>query len=189
MTNRSNQHTYWAGAAALVVAATMLLVTPGIAAAASRHTIDVQSQFKDPGELTDMQRVRCGLLEPFVCEVQLGGHSTLSGTMHGYTDYTTWAHANMDGSTSYYTRETFSGTVAGCGRGTFDFMVDDGHVDATPMAGDPLARHLHGTWHLVPGSGTGDLAKVTSADGVEDGKYYPDSSLSGAFTGSVACGN
>lgn len=164
-----------------------LVCASGTAHAANRRAIQVQSQFKDPGELTDVQRVRCGVLQPGVCEIQLGGHSTLTGTLSGYTDYTTWAHNNLDGSTSYYTRETFTGTLAGCGRGTFDFMVDDGHVDAAPMANDPLARHLHGTWHLVPGSGTGDFARVTAANGVEDGKFYPDSSLAGAFTGDVTC--
>ena len=174
--------------ALVTIMAGTLASAPAIAEAAPRRAIHVDSQFKDPGELTDVQRVRCGLLEPGVCEIQLGGHSTLTGTMSGYTDYTTWAHNNIDGSSSYYTYETFTGTIAGCGRGTFDFMVDDGQLDATPMADDPLARHFHGTWHLVSGSGTGDLAKVTAADGIEDGKFYPDTSTSGSFTGEVTCG-
>ena len=78
-------------------------------------TIHVDSQFKDPGELTDIQRARCGMAQPGVCEAQLGGHSTLTGTMSGWTDYTTWGHGNTDGSISYYSHETFTGSVAGCG--------------------------------------------------------------------------
>src|SRR5436309_4289655 len=40
------------------------------AASPSAATIHVQSEFRDPGELTDVQKARCGLLEPSVCEIQ-----------------------------------------------------------------------------------------------------------------------
>jgi hypothetical protein len=151
-------------------------------------TVSVESQFKDPGELTDIQRARCGVAQPGVCEAQLGGHSTLTGTMSGWTDYTTWGHGNADGSISYYSHETFTGSVAGCGRGSFEFVVEDGRVGSGPSDQDPAAKHLHGSWILVPRSGTGDLARLIAGNGEEDGLYYPDSSLSGAFTGSVTCG-
>ena len=155
----------------------------------SATAIRIESEFKDPGELTDVQRARCGVAQPGICEAQLGGHSTLTGTMNGWTDYTTWGHPNADGSTSYYTYETFTGTVAGCGRGTFDFVVDDGRVDSGPSDQNPAARHLHGSWNPVPRSGTGDLTRLSAGHGQEDGLYYPDSSLSGAFTGDLTCGS
>jgi len=158
------------------------------AQASPPSTIHIESQFKDPGELTDIQRARCGMAQPGACEAQLGGHSTLTGTMSGWTDYTTWGHGNTDGSISYYSQETFTGSVAGCGRGTFEFVVDDGHVSSGPSDQDPAAKHLHGSWTLVPRSGTGDLARLTAGNGEEDGLYYPDSSLSGAFTGTLTCG-
>ena len=156
-------------------------------APASARTVVINSQFTDPGELTDMHHTRCGALQPGLCEVELGGHSRVTGTMAGWTDYTTWAHGNADGSQSYYTHETFTGTVAGCGRGTFEFVVEDGQLSAGPSDEDPAGEHVHGAWSMVPGSGTGDLARVTAGHGVEDGVAYPDLSAKGTFTGEVTC--
>jgi hypothetical protein len=157
------------------------------AAPAAAGTVVINSQFTDPGELTGVQHTRCGGLQPGLCEFELGGHSRLTGTMAGWTDYTTWAHGNADGSQSYYTHETFTGTVAGCGRGTFDFVVEDGQLSAGPDSEDPAGRHFRGTWTMVPDSGTGDLARVSAGHGEEDGVAYPDLSLKGTFTGQLTC--
>jgi len=176
-------------AAAALAALTMTMAgTPAEAATKQRTvTIKVHTQFTDPGMLTNAQGVRCGYAQPGVCELEFAGHSTLSGTLSGWTDYTVWAHGNVDGSQSWTAYEKFTGTVAGCGRGTFDFVVNDGTVSASPDADDPLAKDVAGSWSFQPGTGTGNLARVVSLSGAEQSLMYPDTSTKGSFTGTITC--
>ena len=169
---------------------TTLAGGPAYASTSTKHrtvTITVNTQFTDPGMLTDPQGVRCGYAQPGVCELEFGGHSSLTGTLTGWTDYTAWARGNADGSQTWYAYETFTGTIEGCGRGTFDFVVENGTVSASPDANDPLARDVAGDWSLEPGSGTGDLARVVSLTGAEHSLIYPDTSTKGSFTGTITC--
>jgi hypothetical protein len=53
----------------------------------------------------------------------------------------------------------FTGEVAGCGRGTL-LILEVGVLD-------PATGANHGTWTIVPGRGTGDLA-LTSGSGTGD---------------------
>lgn len=173
------------------LALVLAIVTTGTAQARSRHddpevrAVDIQ--FTDPGLLTGVQNVRCGSQQPGVCELEFRGHSTVTGTMTGFTDYTMWAHGNTDGSKSYYTLETFTGAVDGCGRGTFGFVTEDGVVGATPSATDPLGNDIHATWTVVPDSGTGDLTRLVSGGGEQHGVTYPDTSTHGQMTGTITC--
>lgn len=175
-----------AAAANLQTAATQAPTPTG--GAASDRTIHVDTHFTDAGELTDAQRVRCGEGQPGACEFQTGGHSTLTGTLTGWTDYTGWTHNNPDGSQTYYTHETFTGTVAGCGRGTFEFLSEDAVVESGPSSEDPSARDFHGPWTLVPGSGTGDLARLHGGSGEIRGVFYADTSTRGTVSGELTCG-
>jgi len=72
---------------------------------------------------------------------------------------------------------TITGTVAGCGTGTFTYRFDGGS-DATG-AGDL-------TWDIVASLGTGDLAGLTG-HGTEHVVQNADSSGSGDIVGVVRC--
>jgi len=176
-------------AAVLVTFATWAPVTGAHAhpTSAAPLTIDVRSTFTDPGLLTGARDVRCGYAQPGVCELTFVGHSDIAGGLTGFTDYTLWVTSNPDGSQDWHSYETFTGTVAGCGRGTFDFEVEGGTIESGPAPEDPLGRRVHGPWTLVPGSGTGDLRSVADGSGDEEAITYPDSSTRGDFLGSLRC--
>jgi hypothetical protein len=147
----------------------------------------VDSRFTDPGQLTGMRGASCGVAQPGVCEFSFTGHSTVTGSLSGWTDYAMWGHGNTDGSMSYSTRETFTGTVSGCGRGTFDFVSEGGRIEPGPSSEDPSGQRVHAPWTLVPGSGTGDLVGLVSGSGVLEGVAYPDTSTRGRWTGVLRC--
>lgn len=173
---------WWATAAAVTVAW-------GGAMAGARadggRSLEVRADFQDPGFLTHIRSVSCGPLTE-QCEVEYAGHSVVSGTLSGFTDYTAWLRPHPDGTTSYWTRETFTGTVAGCGTGTFEFLISDGTV-GSPGPDNGFTFPLHGTWTLVPGSGTGALTALTTGSGDETGTSYADTSTVGQLTGQLTC--
>lgn len=162
------------------------LPASGSAEAGAGGGIDVRTHFTDPGLVTGLRAARCApVVQPGVCELEFRGHSTSTGTMTGWSDYTIWGHGNPDGSLSFYADETFTGAVAGCGRGTFEFVLGNGRVEADPQ--NPALQHEHADWSLVPASGTGDLRRLRAGNGVEDGVVYPDTSNEGLFTGTLSC--
>jgi hypothetical protein len=157
------------------------------AEAAPPETIAVAVRFRDPGILTGLQAVRCGTQQAGGCELEVRGHSTVTGSWTGWTDYTMWAHGNPDGSKDYYTYETFTGTVDGCGRGRFDFVTEHGHVQSSPSVANPPGNDFVATWTIVPGSGSGGLARVSRGHGEQRGTTYPDTSSAGTMTGGLRC--
>ena len=172
------------------VGLTMLLAAPPALARSKgqgRRTLVVDIHFTDPGVLTGIQTVRCGIEQPGGCEAEFRGHSTVTGTMTGWTDYTMWAHGNPDGSKSWYTHETFTGTVDGCGRGTFEFMAEDGVVESSPSETDPTGQDFHAAWSVIPDAGTGDLARLVGGGGEQNGITYPDTSSHGTMIGTIEC--
>ena len=177
----------------IVLSATLVLAigTSDPAHAGTRKSeprvLPIDAQFVDPGVLTGVQAARCGAQQPGVCEFEARGHSTVTGTMTGFTDYTIWVHGNPDGSKSWYSLETFTGTLDGCGRGTFGFVAEDGVVEAAPSSTDPLGNDFHARVSVVPQSGTGDLTRLVAGSGEEHGVVYPDTSGHGQMTGTVTC--
>jgi hypothetical protein len=67
----------------------------------------------------------------------------------------------------------FTGTIEGCGSGTL-LMIDTGVLD-------PATANERGTWTIVGGQGTGDLARV-SGSGTTDTR-------AGGATGGIRCHN
>ena len=170
-----------AGTVALLMAAGV--VTADGADASAAHTVTVDSHFDDPGFLTGVRNVSCSPLGG-VCLVTYRGHSAVTGTLSGWTDYTAWLWMHADGSTTFTTHETFTGAVDGCGLGSFDFVISDGTVTGPDPATQTFT--VHGTWTVVDGSGTGALAGV-SGSGAEDGVSSADTSTSGTLTGALTC--
>jgi Protein of unknown function (DUF3224) len=170
------------------VVAALVLAAPAVAAAPT--TVAVDAHFEDPGFLTGAKGADCPLDPMSICEGQFHGHSDTTGSMTGHSEYDIWGTFNpLDQKLHFHARETFTGTVTGCGKGAFDFTLA-GYADA-----GPTGTQIHGTWKFVSGSGTGGLRGIKSGSGTEDGTAGPNagagspdpSSNSGTFAGSLSC--
>lgn len=161
----------------------LALAAPAAAADGGR-TIAVNTQFDDPGFVPGFHGFGCDVKQPWLCEGQFTGNSVVHGTMEGTDTYEVYGHVNFaDGSEGFTADETFHGTFAGCGTGTFDFVVEG------TVSGLPGSQKLDGIWKLVPGSGTGDLTRLQSGNGRETGTVDPNTHNSGSFTGTAVCGD
>jgi hypothetical protein len=89
--------------------------------------------------------VRIHVEEAFTGDVEGGGVATMLQVLHG------------DGSASFCALERVSGTLAGR-TGTF-VLQDTGELHAD--------GHVAGSWFVVPGSGTGELAGLRGEGGFE----------------------
>lgn len=170
-----------------LAAAMALLSAPAAQARPARaRDIGVVSSFEGPSYATDAQSVRCGPTLPGGCQLEFVGTSTLAGTLSGGTEWTMWGWGNRDGTNEYTTVETFTGTVSGCGTGSFEFTVPDGVVAAEPTEPN-FGRRMTSTWSFVTGSGTGELVALTGGHGDIEGVVYPDQSSDGTLSGVLTC--
>jgi hypothetical protein len=80
--------------------------------------------------------------------------------------------------------ETFTGTVDGCGTGTITYTVANGFAQ---LMDNPTAPNGHQTWTIVSGAGTGDLASVTSGQGVGIFTIQQTLANEGFFAGFLIC--
>ena len=169
-------------AAGLVTAAAF---APAAFAGGEENVTAVHGTFDDPGFLTGFEGVSPA--PPGVpSEGVFHGTSRVYGrTMHGSVTYTLWGGPQADGNLHFRTVETFTGFVAGCGRGTMVYRVVG--TATSYGASDPVDQHLQGTWTIDPGSGSGGLSGVTSGGGTLDGTSGPTTANSGTITGAVRC--
>jgi hypothetical protein len=106
--------------------------------------------------------------------------------MHGSQVYELWFYRAANGAPSAHTHETFTGTVDGCGTGSFDFVVENVHSTPTPTTA-PYAIHFDGDWHVVAGSGRDGLRGVASGGGQEHGDMSPTTENEGTLVGDITC--
>jgi Protein of unknown function (DUF3224) len=102
----------------------------------------------------------CDPTDPTRCTGTFRTVRTLSGDLAGTAYATGSAVLLADGTYQGQAIVQFTGTVAGCGQGTL-LMLEVGVLD-------PAAGTSAGTWTIVAGQGTGDLASTTG-DGEADG--------------------
>lgn len=174
-------------AAVLLALGAAVVVAPPVTADAVRQNLNVSVDFHDPGlARASNPMIDCAPDNDGVCSFGYDGVATMRGTWTGSTVYR--AEGRLDGTTGdlrYEVWETFTGTVAGCGEGTFKWH---GVGTATPSAFDvatqtvPFSIRL---W-LVEGSGTGDLVGITGTASGE-ARFSPLIEQTGHLTGRVTC--
>jgi len=87
------------------------------------------------------------------------------------------ATANATGDLAVVRLDTYTGTLARCGTGTFVIRSVE-HLGPNPQPTE---------WEIEAGFGTGDLATV-HGDGEGTGAQLPDGTLTATLTGKVSCG-
>lgn len=149
---------------ALALALLALVTAAPHAGAADRavaRTIAIDTRFDDEGGMTSLHT--CSVDIPGLCQLTFSSAPVWTGTFTGTS--LNRAYASYDPLTQElhavvweYFPEV---TVAGCGTGT---MMWRGEIVMTSEDQDPTAGGivLDGTWNYVRGSGTGDLANITS---------------------------
>jgi hypothetical protein len=95
----------------------------------------------------------CDPSDPTRCAGTFRAVRALSGDLVGTSYATGSAVLLADGTYKGQAVVQFTGTVAGCGQGTL-LMLEEGVLD-------PAAGTSAGTWTIVDGRGTGDLASTS----------------------------
>ena len=114
----------------------------------------------------------CDPTDPTRCAGTFRNVQTLSGDLSGSAYAVGSAFLLPEGRYQGQSIVQFTGSVAGCGTGSL-VIIETGVLD--PVTGDTF-----GTWTVVAGQGTGDLAQ-TSGDGTADTR------INDATTGSIRC--
>jgi hypothetical protein len=172
----------WTAPAKVVLTAALVLASPGLAtAAASADASGGLSHYLDPGtEVIPATAMTC-----------LPGGSPIQGSAafgtepgdswHGTTayDYCLYPAATNPDRFAYTGKETFTGSVNGCGTGSFTWIAAGAATMGSPAPGG-------GVWHIVAGSGTGRLRHARGS-GTDTAVVTLALQNSGAFYGKFAC--
>jgi hypothetical protein len=149
--------------------------------AASADTSGVLSHYFDPGtEIIPSTTVTC-----------LPGGSPIHGSAtfgtqpgdiwHGTTsyDYCLYSSTTNPGQFAFTGKETFTGSVDGCGAGSFTWIAAGAATVGSPTPGV-------GVWRIIPGSGTGQLRNARGS-GTDTAFVTATLQNSGEFDGKFAC--
>lgn len=154
----------------------------------------VTTQFSDPGAPKFSKfGADCPIQPPApnACEITFTGVTKETGPdLIGSTVYNAKARygGSADRAMHWEVLETFTGTVAGCGAGTFVWH-GTGYADLTQLDPSTLSFPLWGTLPIVPGSGTGDLAGIAGTLAVQARATLPFEAQTGTISGTLSCGN
>jgi hypothetical protein len=107
----------------------------------------------------------CDPTDPTRCAGTFRSIRTFTGDLAGTAYVVGSATLLGDGTYQGQALAQFTGEVEGCGQGTL-LMLETGVLDPATGGG-------HGTWTIVAGQGTGDLAN-TSGSGTADASAAPD---------------
>jgi hypothetical protein len=113
----------------------------------------------------------CDPTDPTRCAGTFRAVRTLSGDLAGTAYAAGSAVVLPDGKYQGQAIVQFTGEVAGCGRGTL-LMLEAGVLD-------PATGGSEGTWTIVDGQGTGDLAHTTGAGATD--------AATNVTTGTIRC--
>jgi hypothetical protein len=172
-------HTRLILSAALAVA----IAAPSATAAASDRAPVVFGDSTFTGKLTSTpDKIDCAST-PGVCELYFHGTGTWSGSLVGTGDFVIHGHLDPDRSFAYQSSSKISGTLAGCGTGTFT-GVSNGVLSQIDLQQLALAGHADG--QMLPGSGTGAFTGATLTD-YETVAQHPDGSVADRAVGRATC--
>src|SRR5690242_9876079 len=114
----------------------------------------------------------CGVAQPGLCTFTGSGLVRWTGAVAGWSEYRSYAHYDpASGSVLAEIWERFvTARVGGCGLGSF---LTHGSAVVEPRDQDPMKGGIrfHATWSFVDGTGTGELAHVTSGRFSTDGAF------------------
>ena len=183
--------------AAVTAAALALTVCPaGVAAARAtgRHTVTFTSTFNDEGTRASFSP-DCDGHPRGDNVIVYEGTATFAGDLTAVDDYCGLLTYDVTGGSVVGEGwDTMTGSLRGCGTGTFVIHQTDYHTSAAVF--DPATGHGHLTlrWEIEPGSGTNDFAGA-SGSGTAYADFDPPTDPShpvalpnhGAYTGTITC--
>lgn len=172
----------------LVLTAPLVLIGPTLASARAKEkkelrTIPVDAYYTEPEGQTSTGGN---------CPSDQGrytGHSDFTGpAFTGRAEYDLCTSIDEAGNLTYYGTEVVTGSVQGCGSGSFELAIEDGKIYTSEF--NPLTQSVRGfnTWSIT--GGTGGLSGLVSGSGNNDWTNYPLDSKrfgEGRFTGTVTC--
>jgi Protein of unknown function (DUF3224) len=148
-------------------------------APANAEASNILADYHDPGtEITPSTAITCGLGgEPIHGSATFGAQT--GAKWHGITSYDYCLYlTTVPDKFSYSGTETLTGSVDGCGTGSFTWTGAGTFVLGSSNGG--------GTWRIVPGSGTGDLANA-SGSGTDTADVSLTFENDGYFAGEFTC--
>jgi hypothetical protein len=169
----------------VVAAAVVAIVGPASVASASvgEHLVPVFTHFSDDGS-AGPSPLSCPNGQAIQGDAEFGVKA--GDTWHGTAvyDFCLVPALEPPNSITYSGRGIFTGTVDGCGTGSFSYEVTNGFAQLLPNPTSPNGSEV---WSTVPGSGTGGLQNV--AEGLGVGIYTIQLTLAneGFFAGYVVC--
>lgn len=153
--------------------------------AAQEQTVPIDATFGGYGKF---EKVDC-LSVPGTCEFYLRGHAEVSGSRVGTVLSLLHGHFTPEGFV-YTGFDYFTGMIVGCGVGSVTHSEKGIIRDLVLL---PLPNVGFGgfqEWAVVPGSGTGGLAGVSSGSGIDTFVIRPDGTRlygGGRAVGSTTC--
>lgn len=162
------------------------IATPGLAEAKTAPTVRFTADFSDRGSIP-YGVYACGPTQPGVCDFKVDGTAYFTAPLTTFVDYYGYMHYNpVTRKVEAESWDRHTGTLAGCGDGTF--VIHQTSVEGDPTTYDPVSGTFRMTlkWEVVRGSGTGDFTDATGS-GTGYGDFEFSTANSGEYTGQITC--
>ncbi|HVE93989.1 MAG TPA: hypothetical protein VNB24_03640 [Acidimicrobiales bacterium] len=173
-------------AVVFLTAACTLVTEP--ADATVPRTVEISADFYDPGQPAfTYYGAECDPVLPGVCRVKFGGRVEWFGGLSGTSTYDAIGYQEGTGPSTWEVRETFTGTVAGCGTGQFEWY-GKGEIDFAAIDLATQEVPMEGVLDFV-GPGAGDLTGIDGAlEATARLRLFPAfGEQHGHVTGTVTC--
>lgn len=132
------------------------------------------------------------------CDATVRGEAKFTGSVAGnerFTCSTDAAHAlTPEGHLTYTCVGYFTGSIRGCGSGSFIFDNPNGYIDLSKYDPQTNTSPAYNDWSYRRGSGTGNLQNLVSGSGVNHWTEHFDGEVdsskysgTGHFTGTISC--
>ena len=123
------------------------------------------------------------------CALAFDGATVETGDLTGSATYHGWLFVGDGPSQTFRWEvlETFTGKIAGCGRGSVQWR-GTGYGDLTSFDASSLSARMWGTLTLLPGTGTRGLRNISGSLALEGRAYAsPPAAQDGTLTGELRC--
>jgi hypothetical protein len=165
--------------------ATVLLVLGAPATALAKDVRVVSHYHSPPATMVDRDcPPREGAVAQFAVEGETHHGQRASDTLRGIGRHWACIYQMPNGTLEYVGEETVTGSVAGCGTGSYRYRLS-----GTVSAPDPATgtQRSLGNWVIVPASGTDGLRSLGSGSGTINGVVTSALSEDGVLAGSARC--